>query len=173
MRHHHHGSNPQRISHMPHMQRMQSDRPPAQLTCRHLCWAKAILVVLFASGIAWLALVYGLPPPDIGVHPWAPWSLKLHGAAAMAALVLLGTLLIAHVGPAWRERCNRTSGVIVLTITTTLILTGYGLYYLAGDGARAIISVTHWALGVIGLPALLLHIYLGRRSERARRVVDA
>ena len=40
--------------------------------------------------------------------------MKIHGAAAMAILVLVGMLLTGHVRFAWRARRNRGNGSLFL-----------------------------------------------------------
>jgi hypothetical protein len=44
------------------------------------------------------------------------WAMKIHGAAAMAVLVLIGMLLTAHVRFAWRARRNRANGSVFLSV---------------------------------------------------------
>jgi len=53
--------------------------------------------------------------------------MKIHGAAAMAVLVLIGMLLSAHVRFAWRARRNRANGSVFVSAFAILIITGYGL----------------------------------------------
>jgi len=58
---------------------------------------------------------------------------KVHGAAAMAILVLIGMLLSAHVRFAWRARRNPGNGSLFLGTFGILTITGYGLYYAGGE----------------------------------------
>ena len=91
--------------------------------------------------------------------------MKIHGAAAMAVLILVGMLLNEHVRLAWRARRNRANGSIFLSAFAFLIITGYGLYYAGGERLRAWTSWVHLATG-LALPILLLiHILLGRRTR--------
>ena len=98
-------------------------------------------------------------------HPAEPWSLKLHGAAAMAILIILGTLLPTHVRFAWHARRNRPNGIALLAFFVLLVVTGYGLYYLGDERLRSWTSWLHLGIG-IALPAMIiLHIWSGRRSN--------
>ncbi len=91
--------------------------------------------------------------------------MKIHGAAAMAILVLVGVLLNGHVRFAWRARRNRGNGALVLSAFGILTITGYGLYYAGGERLRAWTSWIHLAVG-LALPLLLiLHIWLGKRTR--------
>jgi hypothetical protein len=92
-------------------------------------------------------------------------AMKIHGAAAMAILVLIGTLLIGHVKFAWRAGRNRTNGAFFFSAFGILILTGYGLYYAGGEKLRAWTSWIHIVVG-LALPILLFaHVLLGQRTR--------
>jgi len=96
--------------------------------------------------------------------------MKIHGAAAMAILILVGMLLTGHVRFAWRARRNRGNGSLFLGAFAILTVTGYGLYYAGGEGLRAWTSWIHLAVG-LALPLLLiLHIWLGKRTRPAARL---
>ena len=96
--------------------------------------------------------------------------MKIHGAAAMAILVLVGMLLTGHVRFAWRARRNRCNGSLFLGAFGILTLTGYGLYYAGGESLRAWTSWIHLAVG-LALPLLLiLHIWLGKRTRSAAQM---
>ena len=90
---------------------------------------------------------------------------KLHGAAAMAILVLIGMLLSAHVRFAWRARRNPGDGSLFLGTFGILTITGYGLYYAGGETLRAWTSWIHLAVGLALPVLLLLHIWLGKRTR--------
>jgi cation transport ATPase len=95
------------------------------------------------------------------------WLMKVHGAAAMVVLVLLGALL-NHVRKGWRARRNRSSGLTLLIAILFLVVTGYGLYYAGDEPLRALISRWH---GWVGLGLVLLlpaHVLIGRALRRKR-----
>lgn len=124
----------------------------------------AVLALLFLSGVAWAYWNYLRSPGDFETSAKS-WAMKIHGAAAMAILVLIGMLLSGHVRFAWRARRNRANGSIFLSAFAVLTITGYGLYYAGGESLRAWTSWIHLAVG-LALPILLLiHIFLGRRTR--------
>jgi magnesium-transporting ATPase (P-type) len=126
----------------------------------------AVLALLFLSGVAWTYWNYLRLPGDFETSAKA-WAMKIHGAAAMAVLVLIGMILSAHVRFAWRARRNRANGSVFLSAFAVLIITGYGLYYAGGERLRAWTSWIHLAVG-LALPILLLiHILLGRGTRPA------
>jgi hypothetical protein len=95
------------------------------------------------------------------------WAMKVHGAGAIAILVLIGMLLSSHVRLAWRARRNRANGSIFLSVFAVLIVTGYGLYYAGGERLRMWSSWIHLAVG-LALPVfLMIHIFLGRRTRHS------
>src|SRR5258708_34589324 len=97
----------------------------------------SVLALLFCSGAAWAYwnnLVSSPGDFEIGAKAWA---MKIHGAAAMAILVLVGMLLTGHVRFAWRASRNRGNGSLFLGTFGILTVTGYGLYYAGGERVRA------------------------------------
>ncbi|GAA4030924.1 DUF4405 domain-containing protein [Actimicrobium antarcticum] len=130
------------------------------------------VIALTVSGLLWVVAHYFLRPvTEFGesVSPYEPWSMKLHGAAAMAVLFLAGSLLNGHILRALRGTRNRTSGWAMIGLLGVLVLTGYGLYYLAGEASRPAWSVLHWVLGIGFAAGLPLHIVLGRSAQSRRR----
>ena len=125
----------------------------------------AVLALLFLSGVAWTYWTYLAAWPDDFEATAKTWAMKIHGAAAMAVLVLIGMLLSGHVRFAWRARRNRVNGSVFLSVFAVLTVTGYGLYYAGGEMLREWTSWIHLLVG-LALPILLLiHIFLGRRTR--------
>jgi cation transport ATPase len=127
----------------------------------------AVLVLLFLSGVAWTYWNYlAASAGDFEISA-KTWAMKIHGAAAMAVLVLIGMLLTGHVRFAWRAHRNRANGSVFLSAFAILTITGYGLYYAGGERLRAWTSWIHFVVG-LALPILLLiHIFLGRRTRHS------
>ena len=128
--------------------------------------ATALLVV---SGAIWLVLhFFMVSQGEFGDthHPLETWMLKLHGAAAMAGLIIYGALLPIHIRRAWTIRRNIFLGISLVVLLLLLTISGYLFYYAGGEEARPIISTTHWILGV-GVPTLLAwHVIFGKRRTR-------
>lgn len=125
--------------------------------------------VLAATGLAWLVLHHFVRVPgDFGIarHPLEIWSLRLHGAAAMAFLVLMGTLLPVHVRRAWRARRNLATGIAMLAANAMLVATGYALYYAGSESLRSWSSVIHWSVGLGAVALMTTHIAAGRARRR-------
>ena len=131
-----------------------------KLSARHERWTYGILAAVYFTGVAWLVLRYAVR--DDGLESvWSiarVWALRAHGAAAMVTLVAVGTLLAAHVPGGWRLRSNRRSGIGMIAAMAVLALTGWLLYYAAGEGLRAWSSWIHIAIGAAAPIALLWHL---------------
>ena len=132
---------------------------------RALYAAFALLVV---TGAVWLYADWAKDRLDADTwQPVAADMLALHGAGAMATLLLLGALAPLHVRRSWRSGRNRLTGPLMIAVNAVLIATAYGLYYAGSDTLRRWISDIHIVIG-LALPAsIVLHVWLGRRSAPA------
>ena len=132
---------------------------------RWIYWSGA---ALFATGALWLLFHYFLRQHgEFGEtpHPLEVWWLRLHGACAMLALIITGSLLPIHVRRGWHQRKNLLAGGVVVAILVLLIASGYGLYYYGGEEARPLISAFHWIVGLGAPLTLIWHISRGRQPH--------
>jgi uncharacterized membrane protein YfcA len=143
-----------------------------RLSRLHEYWVYGTGAVLSLSGIGWLICHFLLRAPTPGPHPLEVWWLRLHGAALVGFLVILGTVLPAHAVYGWRHRMNRATGIPVLVVAALLAVSGYGLYYLVDDQWRSWTSLLHWVVGLVATALLALHAVLGKRSARARLHIE-
>jgi cation transport ATPase len=131
----------------------------------------ASCLVLLLSGALWLIARHFLRPGGQfgeSIHPLEPWAIKIHGAGAMAMLYLLGSLMNTHIRRALKSGRNLISGCSMLVIMAVLTLTGFGLYYLAGESDRPLWSVVHWTTGLGLAVMIVIHVLLGRTSRHGR-----
>ena len=143
------------------------------LSLIHRRCSYAVLILLFLSGLAHYILhgwFMTQGPFDPAPNALEPWMLKLHGAAAMLGLLVLGSLLSIHIDRFWRLRRNRRAGGIFLTCALLLIGSGYGLYYFGGEQTRALCRQLHIVIGLLALPAFAVHLWRGRLLRRHPRV---
>jgi hypothetical protein len=127
---------------------------------------------LWASGTIWLAFHYFLKTQtEFGraENPLTHWWLALHGLFAFATLWLFGLLWGQHIIGAWKTRRHRVSGILLFTLLTVLIASGYLLYYAAGDKTRSIVSLIHWTLGLAAPIFFVLHRFMTALALRLRR----
>ena len=140
---------------------------PDSIRLKHLqrYFLYAVVALLFFSGVAWTYWNYLAVSPGDFETSAKSWAMKIHGAAAMAILVLIGMLLSGHVRFAWRAGRNRPNGSVFLSALAALTMTGHGLYYAGGERLRAWTSWIHLSVGLVLPILLLIHIFLGRRTR--------
>jgi hypothetical protein len=143
-----------------------------RLSSRQRLWLYGSFAVLFITGVAWwvvgtwFSAETEFGPQENGLQPW---MLRAHGAAAMIALVVLGSLLPNHVFTGWRMNRNRFTGGGIVALCVALTITGYGLYYAGGEALRSVTSLTHLGLGFAFPVALIWHIRRGRALRKSGR----
>ncbi len=126
--------------------------------------------VLFVTGALW-ALIHYLPV-QLGLDERASMAdavvaMKVHGAAAMLVLVLIGTVLPRHVQQGLKNARNRRTGVGMLSVFAVLSVSGYFLYYAGSEEFRSFNSWLHLAAG-LALPAMVFaHVARRVRAIRA------
>ena len=79
-----------------------------RLTRRRRWTVYGVFGVLLLTGLAWLVQHFFTDDGGEGGAVLA-WSMKLHGAAAMASLYLFGMLWGPHIRNAWVRRRNRAA----------------------------------------------------------------
>ncbi len=144
---------------------------PFRISRRHRVVVYGVFALLFSSGfIWWLAdeAAEGATQPVAWVDAWKPWLLRIHGAAAMSFLVVLGTLLMVHVQRAWPSGVNRGSGLALGGWLLLQAVTGYGVLYVAGDRLRDWTGQIHVTLGLLAPVVLAGHILWGKWIMRRR-----
>jgi fucose 4-O-acetylase-like acetyltransferase len=128
----------------------------------------SVFGVLMITGAGWMFAQ--TKPDDPSWEHFPSLLMKIHGAAAMVALILLG-YLFNHAKIGWRMKKNRASGLSVIFVYLFLIISGYGLYYASDENFRALISRFHSWIGLGALIVLAVHVLIGRtiRINRAKR----
>ncbi|MEA3209389.1 MAG: hypothetical protein QOE70_2446 [Chthoniobacter sp.] len=114
---------------------------------------------LLITGAGWM-----FAPTPLEGQGWEqlrPLLLKIHGGAAMAALLVLGAL-VTHIRRGWSADKNRLSGALMIALNAFLIATGYGLYYAGEEGLRAWLSRWHAWIGLGVFILLPTHVIAGR-----------
>ena len=139
-----------------------------QLSRRHRMTLYGIGLVLLVSGLAWAWIHWLDEAGQAGdtLRALKPWIIKSHGFSAVGFVLLLGTLLPAHVRRSWHARKNRMNGGFFLIAVSVLTLSGYALYYLGDETWRNAAGSLHLWLGVASPVLLFLHILSGRKATK-------
>jgi hypothetical protein len=147
---------------------------PNRRSAKLVRWQIWLLVLsgtgLWLSGAGWLLLHYfgqrqGAFGPE--TNPVEPWMMKAHGFFLIPALLGIGGMFVAHIPKGWSHNQQRIVGTALCITLALLVASGYLLYYLGDETARAWTSLAHWAVG-LGLPAIFLWHYLNGLSARRR-----
>jgi hypothetical protein len=156
---------------LPSLAAIKASPPPAtaiRLSATHRWTVYISLAVLTLSGCIWLYAHHFLGDPNnfaALIHPAEPWSMKIHGMAAIIFAVVIGSLTTLHIRLGWRRKKNRASAMMLLTVISLLAITGYLLYYAGGNSLRTWASTIHWVGGIATPILLAIHIWLGRRAR--------
>ncbi len=125
------------------------------------------LGALFVTGLLWLGLdQWARVETDFGPehHPTQRWTLIAHGVAAYLFLVVGGAMIPIHVKLGWHLKRNRGSGLVLGLTAILLAGSGVGLYYIGAEAMRASASLMHWLVGILVIPALIVHAVRGLRG---------
>ena len=120
--------------------------------------------LLLLTGAGWMYAQGRLA--DQGWEPLPRLLMKIHGGAAMLALLVLGALA-THIRRGWKADKNRLSGALLMAVNVFLIVTGYGLYYAGGEALREWFSHWHAWIGLASGVLLPAHVLAGRLIIRA------
>jgi hypothetical protein len=125
---------------------------------------------LWLSGGLWLLFHYviGRAGAFGGHDPLESWWIRVHGGFAFAAIWTFGLLWGSHIVPGWAVRQHVKSGVALVALVVSLILTGYLLYYLADEQQRSVVAIFHWSIGLACPAAVLVHRVQRRLVQRPR-----
>lgn len=135
-------------------------------------WAVWLTTALTAiSGIGYFWTKYLLETDD----PWAlvnnplePWFLRVHVVAAPLLVFAIGTITLRHV---WRHfrggiRWGRRSGMAVTLLVAPMVLTGYLIQVVTGQGWLRALAISHIAFGFLYLIGLFVHQAIISRRPR-------
>lgn len=145
-----------------------ASRGTARLTRARRLGLYAVGLGIWLSGALWLLFHYFFERPGrFGVtpHPLEPWWLSLHGAFAFATIWTFGWLWAAHLAKGWATGRKRRSGTLLVATLAWLILSGYLLYYVGHEQARALTALLHWSVGLAFPVPFMGHRF---RSHSAR-----
>ena len=148
-----------------------TSRRPTRLPVWHEWAIYGAFGSLLVTGLAWLVFdkwvrIAGEFGPEH--HPAEHVLIILHGIASYAFLIIAGALIPVHMKVGWSTARSRVSGITLASILGFLALSALGLYYIGNEVARDWGSLSHWVMGIVALPALLIHVIRGRRSTTQR-----
>ena len=135
-------------------------------------WTVSLLMV---SGLIWLAAHWAMPSEQQLATDTAQinaklamcmqlkyWSIRVHTFVALVVLIVIGSLIPAHILARWPLKRNIWSGVVNIAAFIVLTLTGYMLWYVSEGGIKQWATWLHWVIGMALPIVLAVHIKLGK-----------
>lgn len=105
------------------------------------------------SGISFLlGNQFQLSRATLGNHS----VLAIHGISAMAVLIILGSILPAHLKVGLHSKKNMISGLSQLSLLILLTVSSAFLYYGSEDLREAVV-LSHWVVGLVFFCFFLFH----------------
>ncbi len=99
-------------------------------------------------------------------HPWQPKLLVVHGIIAVFVTFLFGWISGDHVSATWGRGVDRMSGLWLIGLITSLIVTGFAAFFLVDDAVRSWNGTLHEILGLLLMLPWIAHILWGRVRRR-------
>ncbi len=90
--------------------------------------------------------------------------LVTHGVSAAFVLLAFGAVLPGHIRAAWNAKRNRVSGLVMILVMSTLMLSGLLLYY-GDEELRDGVLWTHWVIGFSAFAIFLIHLVAGKTGS--------
>lgn len=133
-------------------------------------WITTALTTASGIGYFWTKYLLNTADPWAAVnHPLEPWFLKLHVIAAPLLVFAVGAITLRHVWRHFRSgiRWGRRSGIITAAVVGPMVLTGYLIQVITGEGWLRALAIAHIAFGLGYVCVLLLHqMLVGKRPKR-------
>ena len=101
-------------------------------------------------------------------HPLQKYFLMTHGASAFLIMTFFGAMLAAHVPKTWHLGKNKITGVFLIAVIASQMITAYCLYYLVLGDYRIYLIYAHLITGSLLPIVLLAHLY---RKIRKRNLI--
>jgi len=138
---------------------------------RHLF--RAALAISAATGLAyWVMKDFMRPRDEFSVlgHPWQPYALAAHLMVAPVLVFALGLIARDHILEGIRSKgaiAGWRTGLSLLGLAAPMILSGYGLQVVTGEGARRVVALVHLVSGILFTTLFLAHALVAARGRRA------
>jgi hypothetical protein len=135
-------------------------------------WSTSIATAV--TGFVYLWMKYLMTPVDpwaVINHPLQPWVLKAHILVAPLLVFSVGMVALKHI---WRHlrsarRTARRTGLTTALVLGPMVLSGYLIQSVTGEGVLRVLAIAHIATGTLYALGLLAHQVMVRRALRDSR----
>jgi hypothetical protein len=138
---------------------------------RWAVWSTSVLTVLTGAIYGWMKYwVVTNDPFAVVNHPLQPFVLKAHIIVAPLLTFAIGLVATRHV---WRHiragvRLGRRTGYTTALMLAPMILSGYLIQAVTGEGMLQAMAFSHIAFGVVYAIGLLVHRVMIRGTAGRR-----
>jgi hypothetical protein len=133
-------------------------------------WLTSGLTALTGIGYFWCKYLLRTDDPFAVVNsPLEPWFLKAHVLVSPLLVFAVGVITLKHVWRHFRSRIGRgrKSGILTALVAGPMILTGYLIQVLTGEGWLTAMAIAHILASFVYVFGLLLHQTFVRRAPGA------
>lgn len=98
-------------------------------------------------------------------HPWQPWVLKAHILVAPLLVFAVGSIAVRHIWKHFRSRVawGRRTGLTTALALAPMVLTGYLIQAVTGEGWLRAIAISHIAVSFVYTVGVAAHAWVIRR----------
>jgi hypothetical protein len=136
---------------------------------RWLLWGSSAAVAASGLGFAWTKYLLKTDDPFAVVnHPWQPFFLKMHVLTAPFLVFAVGFVFSRHVVRQWQapQTGGRRSGLGIVTVLAPMILSGYLIQTVTGEGLLGFLVAVHLATGIVYVVMVPFHRVRGLSRAR-------
>lgn len=139
-------------------------------------WTTSVLTGVTGIGYLWTKyFVEASDPFAVVNHPLQPWFLKAHIIVSPFLLLALGMILFGHVWKHYTGRITwgRRSGILSILSFLPMVVTGYLIQSVTGQGWLEALAIAHIVAGflfLLGLGAHQVAIHFLRPPPDRRRL---
>lgn len=129
-----------------------------KLSVFHRYGAYSVIILCSITGLAYLI------GQELNVlHEWFANRnvLITHGITAFLILIVIGSVLPAHIKVSWRAQRNRLTGLLMGAVMLALSISALFLYY-GSEESRDYALWMHWLIGISVFIVFPLHVVIGR-----------
>jgi hypothetical protein len=135
-------------------------------------WSTSLATAV--TGFVYFWMKYLMTPVDpwaVINHPLQPWVLKAHILVAPLLVFSVGMVALKHI---WRHlrsarRTARRTGVTTALVLGPMVISGYLIQSVTGEGVLRVLAIAHMATGTVYAVGLLAHQVMVRRTVRDSR----
>jgi hypothetical protein len=133
-------------------------------------WLWWMTYLCIGSGVGIFIVKHAIEqdPFSMWNHPSQPWLVAAHLVTSPILIFVIGSLMLFHVIPHFRERDHFWSGVLLLVAFGLYSITGMFLFFLFPDEVLFWIKWTHIVSGFVSFPLMAYHWWVRHEPKKVK-----